>query len=83
MPRYYIIDLSVSYEDGLPENGWFIDGEGNIVYEFESPNKFVESFLYNIEYAKDFDGVDEVQKWSELIEDNYTEVNGFGYSIEN
>lgn len=85
--KYYIIDLSITYEDGLPENGWFIDGEGNICHEFESPQEFMESLLYNISVSVEYDDwVDQDQAYktvlTRLIVNNYTEVNGFGYSIE-
>lgn len=80
--KYYIIDLSITYEDGLPEDGWFIDGEGNIVHKCETFHEFMESFRYNIEVAKEYDKIDETKLWCELIENGYTEVNGFGYSIK-
>jgi hypothetical protein len=86
--KYYIIDLSITYEDGLPENGWFIDGEGNVCYEFETPQEFVDSLLYNIGVSVEYqDYVDQEQAYikilAELLQNNYVEVNGFGFSIEN
>ena len=85
--RYYIIDLSITYEDGLPGNGWFIDGEGNICHECETSHEFVDSLLYNIGVSVEYqDYVDQEQAYkkilAELLKNNYVEVNGFGYSID-
>ena len=88
MPRYYITDLSITYEEGLPEDGWFIDGEGNIVHECETQQEFVDSLLYNIGVAiqeGDYTNRDDAFKnlMPKIKKDGYVEVNGFGFSIEN
>ena len=85
--RYYIIDLSITYEDGPPEDGWFIDGEGNICHECETSHEFVDSLLYNIGVSVEYqDYVDQEQAYkkilAELLKNHYVEVNGFGYSID-
>lgn len=88
MPRYYITDLSITYKDGLPEDGWVIDGEGNIVHECETVYEFSNSLIFNINVSvNEGDYIDHEDAYNnilpKLLKDGYVEVNGFGFSIEN
>lgn len=92
MKKYYIIDLAFEgidvYDSNVDvelEDGWYVDEDGDVVYEFDNPQVFVESLFFSIETQCDYNGFDPqtyIQHiFTELLKCGYTYVNGFKYLI--
>lgn len=86
--KYRIIDLSCYTDEEVQnlEGGWYEDYDsGWICSNFRSVYDFIESLIYNIEVAEDYDWEDvenaRTTAIANLLERGYCEVNGFGFEV--